>query len=483
MNPIYGRRAVHQRGSAGASPSLKLLALPKAAPSSGDVRFTPTGQPATIAPFGRGRLRPGCFPSPTACATDFMLCFLLLAELKPAIRMQEPFPSPEQIWAIGATLAAVWLFAMGGSVGSFINVVVYRLPAGLNLSSPGSRCPRCLHPIRWQHNLPIIGWLLLRGRCADCQLPISSRYPLVELLLGTMFLLVGGLELIGNGINLPRPSAGISRPELNMQEVRALGGAATLHLVLLSTLVCAALIEYDGQPIPKRIALPVIALAVAVSLTWPAVHPVAALESVLSIREFNNLPPEIRQPFESPWLDLILGGFAGVLAVTLMKATIGSRHWLADRYGGVMTLLWMAVGMVFGWQLMPLLLCSWAAMQVVSPRQNISRQLRPIFDLACVVLVALLIWRLTVDYARWSLPTAGNDAIALGLLTLLAAGLLFLAMWRLPVHFEYPPPVVDEAFLPTPVIAPESLEAAERATTIEDGSLSTSPDLDEPKQL
>jgi leader peptidase (prepilin peptidase)/N-methyltransferase len=403
-----------------------------------------------------------------------MFCFLLLAELK-SLRIQEPFPSPEQIWAIGASLFALWLFAMGASVGSFINVVVYRLPAGLNLSSPGSRCPRCLHPIRLQHNLPIIGWLMLRGRCADCQLPISPRYPLVELLLGSIFLLVGGIELIGNGVNLPRPSAELARPVLNTQEPRALGAATTLHLVLLATLVCAALIEHDGQRIPKRVALPVIALAIAVSLIWPTVHPIAALEI-----SFSKLPAEISRPLQSPWLDIILGGFAGVLAVAAMQAAIGSRQWFARRYGGVLTLLWIAVGMVFGWQLMPLILFSWAAVQIIALKSDVSTGLRPIFDLTTVVLLSLLIWRIIANYPRLLEPLPYAHPLAYGSLTVVAIGLLFVAAWRFPLDYSFPEPVVDEAFLPTPP-ASAVTTADDSATTINDGSLS-SPDIDEPKQ-
>lgn len=410
-----------------------------------------------------------------------MLCFLLLAELKP-LRVQEPFPSPEQIWAIGAALVALWLFAMGASVGSFINVVVYRLPAGLNLSSPGSRCPRCLHPIRLQHNLPILGWLLLRGRCADCQLPISPRYPLVELLLGTIFLLVGGLELIGNAVNLPRASLDFPRPTLTIQEPWALGGAVTLHLVLLSSLVCAALIEHDGQRIPKRVAFPVIVIAIIVSLLWPAVHPIMALESVFSLREFSRLPPEISSPLQSPWLDIILGGFAGVLAVAAMKSAIGSRRWLEQRYGGVLTLLWMAVGMVFGWQLMPLLLLAWAGLQILWPKNELRCQLRPMFDLTIVVLIALLSWRIVAQYPRLFEPLPYAQPIAYGSLTVVAIGMLLAAAWRLPLEYEFPQPVVDEAFLPTPIDTAEPTAPHEQATTMNDELLSQNSVIDEPKQ-
>ena len=80
---------------------------------------------------------------------------------------------PVAFWAVFAGL-------VGASVGSFLNVVAHRLPRGISLSHPPSACPRCGSRIRARHNLPVLGWLLLRGRCYDCHLPISARYPLVE---------------------------------------------------------------------------------------------------------------------------------------------------------------------------------------------------------------------------------------------------------------------------------------------------------------
>ena len=82
---------------------------------------------------------------------------------------------------------AFWVFVVGSAIGSFLNVVIYRLPRGMSLSKPGSHCPKCGHAIRWYHNLPIVGWLLLRGRCYDCKSPISPRYPLVEFAVAAMF--------------------------------------------------------------------------------------------------------------------------------------------------------------------------------------------------------------------------------------------------------------------------------------------------------
>lgn len=89
-----------------------------------------------------------------------------------------------------ASPAAVIVFALGASVGSFINVVVYRLPAGLSILWPPSRCPHCLHQLGKRENVPVLGWLWLRGRCHHCKSQISVRYPVVEVATGLLFLLV-----------------------------------------------------------------------------------------------------------------------------------------------------------------------------------------------------------------------------------------------------------------------------------------------------
>ena len=79
---------------------------------------------------------------------------------------------------------------LGLAIGSFLNVVIHRVPVGASVVSPPSHCPRCETPIRMRHNVPVVGWLSLRGRCADCDLSIPVRYPLVELLTAVLFVLV-----------------------------------------------------------------------------------------------------------------------------------------------------------------------------------------------------------------------------------------------------------------------------------------------------
>ncbi len=84
----------------------------------------------------------------------------------------------------------VLLFVMGASIGSFLNVVIYRVPLGESIVFPGSHCPRCGAAIRWWNNLPILSWFLLWGRCASCGVAISFRYPAVELLNALLWLLL-----------------------------------------------------------------------------------------------------------------------------------------------------------------------------------------------------------------------------------------------------------------------------------------------------
>jgi leader peptidase (prepilin peptidase)/N-methyltransferase len=87
-------------------------------------------------------------------------------------------------------LTSLIVFALGTTIGSFLNVVVYRLPAGLSLAYPPSRCPQCLHKLGKTENVPILGWIWLQGRCRWCKTRISSRYPLVEAFTGLLFLLI-----------------------------------------------------------------------------------------------------------------------------------------------------------------------------------------------------------------------------------------------------------------------------------------------------
>jgi prepilin signal peptidase PulO-like enzyme (type II secretory pathway) len=138
----------------------------------------------------------------------------------------------------------VFAAALGGAVGSFLNVVVYRLPLGLSLISPPSHCPGCKKPIPWYDNVPVFGWIVLGGRCRNCRAPISMRYPLVEGFTALMFAAVASAWA-------PQYAAG------------------ACVLVLLCTLLCAVLMTIDGNRPPNRLYIPALIVGLAVPLPWP----------------------------------------------------------------------------------------------------------------------------------------------------------------------------------------------------------------------
>jgi leader peptidase (prepilin peptidase)/N-methyltransferase len=134
-------------------------------------------------------------------------------------------------------LLQIFAALVGSTVGSFLNVVIARLPAGQSVVTPRSRCPRCAVPIAWYDNLPVISWLLLRARCRACRQPISIRYPLVELAGGV----AGWLALERSG---PTP--------------RALA-----EFTLVALLLALAAIDLDTWLLPHRLTWPLIALGLA----------------------------------------------------------------------------------------------------------------------------------------------------------------------------------------------------------------------------
>ena len=89
---------------------------------------------------------------------------------------------------LGTYTLALLVFVFGTMIGSFLNVVIYRIPKGESIVFPASKCQSCQTPLKWYHNIPIFSWLFLRGRCGFCKADIAKQYPMVELLTGIIFL-------------------------------------------------------------------------------------------------------------------------------------------------------------------------------------------------------------------------------------------------------------------------------------------------------
>lgn len=127
-------------------------------------------------------------------------------------------------------------------IGSFLNVVAYRLPRGESLMHPGSRCPGCGEPVRPYDNIPVLSWLLLRGRCRHCKTAISPRYPLVEASTGLLWALVVA--------------------------IRDDEASIALGLILVTALVPIVLIDLEHRLIPNVITAPAAVLALVAGLVW-----------------------------------------------------------------------------------------------------------------------------------------------------------------------------------------------------------------------
>ena len=145
---------------------------------------------------------------------------------------------PLSLWLI-----ILLIFCFGITIGSFLNVVIYRLPLGQSIVFPGSHCPNCNHSIPWYFNVPILSYVFLQGKCGFCKKSISIRYPLVEALTGGLFC----LTFYRFGFQWATP----------------------VLWILVATLVCISFIDLDHRIIPDVISLPGIIVGFSASFVLP----------------------------------------------------------------------------------------------------------------------------------------------------------------------------------------------------------------------
>src|SRR5574340_109016 len=200
-------------------------------------------------------------------------------------------------------------------IGSFLNVCILRLPREQSIVRPASRCPRCNSAIRWFDNIPVLSFLVLRGKCRNCGLPISLRYPLVEALNGILY--VAAVEWFG------------------------VGGETVLVMLLCSTLVVITFIDIDFQIIPDEISLPGMVLGLAVAPFF-----MTALMEPLPLGLSSVLPDG---PYIRGLLNSILGLLAGGLPLFLIGWIWQKLRKVEAMGGGDIKLMGM-VGSFIGWQ-------------------------------------------------------------------------------------------------------------------------------------
>lgn len=204
---------------------------------------------------------------------------------------------------------------LGLVVGSFLNVVIWRVPRGESVALPGSHCPACGHAIRPQDNIPLVGWLLLGGRCRDCRARISARYPLVELTTGVLFAVI--TAKVGLSWSLPA------------------------YLYLTAAAVALALIDIDHHRLPNVIVLPsypvlgaLLLIAVVAESDWSA--GLRAVIGAAALFGFYFLLVLV-YPAGMGWGDVKLAGVLGL--------ALGYLGWGPLVVGGF---LGFALGGVFG---------------------------------------------------------------------------------------------------------------------------------------
>jgi prepilin signal peptidase PulO-like enzyme (type II secretory pathway) len=193
-------------------------------------------------------------------------------------RKLEPFHLPAQERIRIALLTAfglVWFFWLGSALGSYLNVVVYRMPLGLQSVAPDSQCPNCATRIRWYDNIPVYSWLALRGRCRACHEPISPRYLLVEVFVGTLFVGLLCLEVLSGGATLPIRS---QRYFSNMPMIEHftewdLVSIYLFHAALVWFLAGAMLFRIDKHMVPIRFINWGVIIGILLPTCWPWLRP------------------------------------------------------------------------------------------------------------------------------------------------------------------------------------------------------------------
>ena len=224
-------------------------------------------------------------------------------------------PAPDWTLLLRTPAFEATAFLIGLVVGSFANVCIFRLPRGQSVVSPPSRCPGCGTRIEARDNVPVLGWLLLRGRCRSCRAPISWRYPAVEAANGLLWLALAAL--LG-----PRPGTFVA-------------------MALVTALLVLSLIDLDHQILPDVITLPGIAAGLAASLVpGSGLTPLGALSAAAggflafaAVAKAYERARGVEGLGQGDWkMAAMLGAFLGwqkMLLTVLLASVVGTLVGLA----------------------------------------------------------------------------------------------------------------------------------------------------------
>jgi leader peptidase (prepilin peptidase)/N-methyltransferase len=238
--------------------------------------------------------------------------------------MNEPqsllLASLESVLGVPEWVGYVFIFILGACIGSFLNVVIYRVPNELSIVLPNSACPNCKTSIRPYDNIPILSWLLLGGKCRNCKKPIAWRYPAVELLTAIVFVLT--YWQIGLTPFLP------------------------VALIFVATMIALVFIDSEHMILPNVITYPLFVLAVAVRIVFPIVFGGEFSDmSYAPISQLQGYPLWVVS-LAAAVLGALVGGGSLWLVGALWKLLRG-----VDAMGLGDVKMMFAVGALLGWRL------------------------------------------------------------------------------------------------------------------------------------
>jgi leader peptidase (prepilin peptidase) / N-methyltransferase len=248
-----------------------------------------------------------------------------------------------------------FFFAVGASFGSFLNVVAYRLPHHLDISVSGSRCPNCNKRLSFKENMPIFGWLSLRGKCSGCQIPIPFKYLAAEMLLGFIAVWLGAYELLSGGINLPlrTPNFYAGVVWIVFYTKWDLVSYTLFHFALFCILSTQILILDNNLKVPKRFITFSLLLGISLSLCFPWL---LLVHSSLYLPGIEMRSPGQLEGVKPEWmyssLQSVAMGCLYSIAVAMPAAAIATLICRQDKNQNFLTWLgtFGCIGIWLGWQ-------------------------------------------------------------------------------------------------------------------------------------
>lgn len=227
----------------------------------------------------------------------------------------------ESVTGLPIFVGYIFIFTLGAMIGSFLNVVIHRVPLEESIVFPNSACPKCKKPIKPYDNLPILSWLILGGKCRTCKNPISMRYPAVELLNALVWVLV--FWVIGFTWFLP------------------------VALIFVSTVIALIFIDAENMILPDVINFPLLFFAFAVRIIFAFV-PNSFYPSDIKFAPLNSLETL------PVWLVSLLGALFGALVgggFLWLVGAVWKKFRGVDAMGFGDVKMMFAVGALLGWRL------------------------------------------------------------------------------------------------------------------------------------